>query len=420
MKSIKQNLSRAAILAVAIAAMMLLPIAASAGNTEKSRDPYKVFLVVWRGITDAERGFMDYLAEKKVNTTYTIRDCKNDKNALPAIMAEIKKERPDLIYTFGTTTTKYIVGLDSDRDKERFITDIPVIFNIVAKPVGSKFVSPPALERKISAPVFEKKILERLEKKSDRVLVNSSYRMASRGRSYLLVKGISKRTETRLQEILLRIDYTSLTTGRNLTGCSHLVPMDAQFNALRSVTDVKKIGVIYNPAEDNAIQQVDELEWLCRENRIELVRAPLPLDNAKKPVASSLPAMVEQIASKGVTLVYIPSDSFIIAHATVMMKELNRLGIKTFSATEDPIIKGGALMGVVSHYYNVGQFAGYKAVEILVGGKNPGKINIETLKRYSFLVNMETAKRLKFYPPVSILKFAEIVKTTAPDTVRKQ
>ncbi|MHB9117358.1 MAG: hypothetical protein ACYC2R_03670 [Burkholderiales bacterium] len=38
----------------------------------------------------------------------------------------------------------------------------------------------------------------------------------------------------------------------------------------------------------------------------------------------------------------------------------------TFSATEAPVRHSGALMGLVSSYYNVGQFAAYKAEQILV------------------------------------------------------
>jgi len=69
-------------------------------------------------------------------------------------------------------------------------------------------------------------------------------------------------------------------------------------------------------------------------------------------------------------------------------------------------------MITVSHYYNVGLFAGFKAEKILLRSTRAGDIPIETLKRFSFLVNMETARKINFYPPVMILKFAEIIKET--------
>ena len=38
---------------------------------------------------------------------------------------------------------------------------------------------------------------------------------------------------------------------------------------------------------------------------------------------------------------------------------------------------------------------------------DPGPV--EPLARYSLIVNVQTAKRLEFYPPLSLLRFAETV-----------
>jgi putative ABC transport system substrate-binding protein len=107
--------------------------------------------------------------------------------------------------------------------------------------------------------------------------------------------------------------------------------------------------------------------------------------------------------------VYLPSDSFVISRSKSLVNLITETGIPTFSATEDPIYTAGALMGLVSRYYNVGQFAGYKAEQILVHKKRPEDIPIETLKRFSFIINMKTAKKLEFYPPIMALKFAEVI-----------
>ena len=52
-------------------------------------------------------------------------------------MAEAKRERVDLIYTFGTTVTLDAVGAVGKVDPAVHVTDIPVVFNIVADPVGA-------------------------------------------------------------------------------------------------------------------------------------------------------------------------------------------------------------------------------------------------------------------------------------------
>ena len=70
---------------------------------------------------------------------------------------------------------------------------------------------------------------------------------------------------------------------------------------------------------------------------------------------------------------------------------------------------GAALTGLVSRYYSVGQLAGAKAVEILVGGKSPATIPVERLKRFSLLVNMRVAHSLRLYPPIDMLNYAEVI-----------
>lgn len=385
---------------------VLVPVTGEAAGKE-----YLVYMVLWRGVTDAEKGFMDYFKINKIPVKFIIKDCKNNKKKLPGILADIKKTRPDLIYTFGTTATKFIAGTAGNHAPDKNITDIPVIFNIVAKPFESGFVDIPPAERHIDAADFEEKILRKIDSKGDRDFIRSVYHRENK-KSFSLKEDLPVEEKNRLFDILIRSEAVSMVTGRNLTGCMHLVPLETQMNAMKSVLDIRKIGVLYNPAEDNAIKQVNELESYCGENRIELVKSPIPLDSEKKPVLKQVSSSIEMLAARKVSIIYLPSDSFIIANAPAILDEINRRRIVTFSATEDPVRKGGALMGLVCHYYNVGLFAGFKAEKILVQNVSAGEIPVETLKRFSFMVNMETAAEIGFYPPVMILKFAEIIKQT--------
>jgi ABC-type uncharacterized transport system substrate-binding protein len=385
------------------------PVTAADESTGKE---YVVYMVLWRGETDAEKGFMDYFKIHKIPVRFIIKDCNNDKNKLPAILNDIRKTRPDLIYTFGTTATKFIAGGAKGYSPDKNILDIPIIFNIVAKPFESGLVDIPKLDSRIESADFEKRILNRIDSRGDKDFIRTVYLRTKNRKHYELKEKLTADEKDRLFEILIRIELVSMVTNRNLTGCSHLVPLETQMNAMKSVMDIKKIGVIYNPAEDNAVKQVKGLESYCMENRIPLLRSPIPLDDEKKPLADGIPSAVELLAQGKVSIIYLPSDSFLIANAPVVMSEINRRRIVTFSATEDPIRKGGALMGVVSRYYNVGLFAGFKAEKILVQKVRAGDIPIDTLKRFSFLVNMETARNINFYPPIMILKFAEIIKET--------
>ena len=72
--------------------------------------------------------------------------------------------------------------------------------------------------------------------------------------------------------------------------------------------------------------------------------------------------------------------------------------------------KAGALMAIASRYYNVGQLAADQARRVLVDKVAPEKIRIRRLRHFSFIINMETAHKLKLYPPMEILRYAEVIK----------
>ncbi|MFA9460246.1 ABC transporter substrate-binding protein [Thiohalorhabdus methylotrophus] len=315
------------------------PPAAPAATGEK---PPTIFMVLWRGMTDAERGFQAYFRENDIPVKYIVRNAAKDLDRLEGIREEIKRVRPDLVYTFGTTVTSRIAGTARREHADKYVTDIPVVFNIVADPLGA---------------------------------------------------GLTRSLER---------------TGRNLTGTSHSVPLSSQLKTLRRIEPVEKLGALYNPLERNSALAVQELARLARERGMEFHSVNVRVRDAK-PQRSSISHKVAALAEKGVRFVYLPSDSFLISNAEAVVQAIHDRGMITFSATEGPISDAGAFVGIVSLYFNVGKFAGHKAARILVDGKDPASIPIETLERYTILVNMRTARKLDYFPPVPVLEFAKVV-----------
>ena len=311
--------------------------------TEIEKDIFSIVMVPWRGITDAEKGFMDYLERQNIKVEYTILDVKKDKSLLPGYVQKIKEIKPDLVYVFGTSGAVGLCGTKDNHPADKYITDIPVVFNIVSVPVKSGLVA------------------------------------------------------------------TLETSERNITGASHIVPLDSQMKAIQSLLDLESLGVVYNPQEKNALVAVAGLEKLSKEIGFTLYKAPFSIGPDQKTDPASIPSTVKGLAEKKPQMIYLPSDSFLVANAKSVVAEISSYKIPSFSATEVPIKKGQALTGLVSRYYNVGQLAGYKAEQILVHKKAPKDIPMETLSRFSFMFNMATAKQLEFYPPLSVLKVAEIL-----------
>ncbi|MFM9886459.1 MAG: ABC transporter substrate-binding protein [Burkholderiales bacterium] len=102
--------------------------------------PYRIYAITFRGMTDVEKGFKDHFASRQIPVEITFRDLNRDSARLPGFVQEIRATRPDLIYTWGTSVTLGIVGPHDAGDRARYITDIPVVFTLVAAPVLAKIV----------------------------------------------------------------------------------------------------------------------------------------------------------------------------------------------------------------------------------------------------------------------------------------
>jgi putative tryptophan/tyrosine transport system substrate-binding protein len=202
-------------------------------------------------------------------------------------------------------------------------------------------------------------------------------------------------------------DFTS--SGRNITGTRYLVPERTQINAARSYLTFDRIGVIFNPAEQNSIINVEALRTLADEGLFELIERPLSLDDAGEPVTGAIEGLVADLARSAPLLLYQGPDSFLNVHRDRLTGSALAHGIPVLAAGENPVRRSNALLGIINRYYSVGQLTAFKARQILVEGKTPETIPITSPRRFSYMINMRVAKQLKLYPPMNILKFAEIV-----------
>ncbi|MBC8021696.1 MAG: ABC transporter substrate-binding protein [Burkholderiales bacterium] len=110
-----------------------------AGAQAPSR-PYRIYAITFRGMTDVEKGFQDYFAARRIPVQITFRDLNRDNTRMPGFLEEIKRTKPDLVYTWGTSVTLGVVGTYDQVDPSVHITDIPVVFTLVAAPVLAKIV----------------------------------------------------------------------------------------------------------------------------------------------------------------------------------------------------------------------------------------------------------------------------------------
>lgn len=313
--------------------------------------PLRIYAITFRGMTDVERGFTDYFAARRIPVQITWRDLNRDPTRMPGFLDEIRRTRPDLIYSWGTSVTLGVVGTYDGYDPQTNITDIPVVFTLVAAPVLAKIVP---------------------DLKSSR---------------------------------------------RNVTGVFHVAPTEAQIRAMASYRPFKSIGILYTPTEQNSVVVVDEVREVAKRLGFTVIAKPLRLNAQKQVTAEGAPEMIHELKQQKVDWLYLPPDSFLGTQAEkIIIPAAMAEHLPTFASTEQ-LMDTGALTGLISHYYAIGQFTAYKAEQILVNKVPPARIPIETLTRFTLQVRMDVAEKLKMPPPLAMFNYAELVqpKGTRPD-----
>lgn len=123
-----------------LAAAALVGPAAWPARATAAPPPYTIYRITYRGRTEVEQGFEDYLAANAVPVTFIDRDAARDTSRLPDFVAEIREMRPDLVYTWGTPVTLGVAGPHDAADASAYIRDIPVVFALVSAPVAARIV----------------------------------------------------------------------------------------------------------------------------------------------------------------------------------------------------------------------------------------------------------------------------------------
>jgi len=123
-----------------IALVLAAAILAADVSAQTSGRPYRIYAITFRGMTDVERGFQDYFAARRIPVQITFRDLNRDNSRMAGFVEEIRRTKPDLVYTWGTSVTLGVVGAYDNVDPQSNITDIPVVFTLVAAPVLAKIV----------------------------------------------------------------------------------------------------------------------------------------------------------------------------------------------------------------------------------------------------------------------------------------
>ncbi len=186
-------------------------------------------------------------------------------------------------------------------------------------------------------------------------------------------------------------------SGNNATGASNKVAVINQLRTLKKVIDYRRVGIIFNPLEQNSIIQRNTVKRL--ENRLSFSLVQYKISGA-----SDIPKVLYNMKNE-IDAVFIPADSMIKSLGKNIMETVNRCGIPSLSSVGSMVPEDGVLLGFVPKYYELGRMAAQKAILIL-GGQHPSNVPSSVLDYYNISVNMMTAKKIRIQIPMSLLVMA--------------
>jgi len=197
--------------------------------------------------------------------------------------------------------------------------------------------------------------------------------------------------------VAVKIAQDWKTSGNNTTGSSSKAPASALLGALRRLTAVKKLAVLYTPGEANSEAQLTDFEDLQKEYAITTIAVPL---RSRVEVEAAL----NKVAAAPAEAVVLTGSSVIGDTVAQIVLLASRVHIVTATQSEDHVDKG-VLLGVTVDPRAVGRLAGEKAVRVLRGA-TPASIPIEALKTSQVMVNLKTAKASGIDVPADVRKMA--------------
>lgn len=194
-----------------------------------------------------------------------------------------------------------------------------------------------------------------------------------------------------------------------VTGTINRVPEEIQMEVLAQYRPFDRIGVIYNDDELNSVLKAEEIVRVGEDQGFEVVSRILRNGADGSPLVEDISVAVADLAESGVDFLYVGSSSFLLSNADLLTGAALDEGLPLATAYEAMVRDSDALIALANAYYNVSQLAGRQAERILVNGATPGDLDVLGLDRFTVLINIDTAAKLGLYPPMLLLRYAEII-----------
>ena len=193
--------------------------------------------------------------------------------------------------------------------------------------------------------------------------------------------------------------------GRDVTGIIHVAPARAQLRCLAAYREFRTVATIYNRNNPDADVAVASLRGLLGADGLQLLEYATPID--QRDVTDALTTLVTTARREGADWLYIAPDPWLEARRDILTNAALRAELPSFATTEPFLADAAALVGLVCHRQTAGARAGRLAEQILIEGRRASTLPFTRPDKFAVVIRMETARTLEFYPPMSLLRYAD-------------
>ena len=188
--------------------------------------------------------------------------------------------------------------------------------------------------------------------------------------------------------------------GGNITGLSDLSPLQDHIDLMKEImSDIEKVGVIFNPGEPNSVSLVTVLKELAGPSGLTIIESPATKSADVQQAARALVGKVDAI--------YIPTDNTVVSALEGVVAVAEENSVPLFASDTDSV-KRGAIATIGFDYRDIGLQTDEVIVRVL-NGDNPGDIEVVNAVGTDLFVNPGAAAKMGISIPEAIVARANTV-----------
>lgn len=180
--------------------------------------------------------------------------------------------------------------------------------------------------------------------------------------------------------------------GGNISGVSDFVELEPQLILFKKLLpSLKKLGILYNPGDQNSVSIVDELEVLCPKYNLVLVKQTANKTTDIVQAATKLSQISDALI--------ISNDNNALSAMQSVIKSYNK---PVFSSDTDTIDGTGAVAALGPNQFQVGWQTG-KMIARILRGANIATEHVEFPQTTELYIDLKAAKKLGMVIPRDII-----------------